>query len=282
MRWMPQKKKTFINSARPKIAMHIKLAVVLPAYNEADKIERAVKEVRNELSRYYSDEEFEIIIAEDGSSDGTDSIASELASRYVNVRHLHSDERLGKGKAIVNGFRVTKAEILIFMDVDLSTDLKHLKDLIEAIENGYDFATGSRLMKESKTDRSFKRDFASKVYNFLVRLLLSSKLHDHQCGFKAFKRDALFKLMDKVKDDYWFWDTEILVLAQREGYSVREIPVKWKQKKDTKLRFGKDIVYMLSQILRMWIEGLRSRQTKRFFFMFAIFAMGITYFSTLC
>ncbi|MBO8181816.1 MAG: glycosyltransferase family 2 protein [Archaeoglobus sp.] len=228
-----------------------KIAVVLPAYNEAERIERAVEEVRKELSSYYAENEFEIIIAEDGSTDGTDKIAAELAEKYANVRHLHSGERLGKGRAIAQAFMNSNAEILVFMDVDLSTDLKHLKELIQAVEEGYDFATGSRLMAESETDRPLKRDFASKAYNFLVRLFLGSRLHDHQCGFKAFRREALFEIVDKARDTHWFWDTEILVLAQREGYRVKEIPVKWEGKGETKVR-ARDSLYMLSSILKFW------------------------------
>lgn len=225
----------------------MKISVVLPAYNEAGRIERAVEEVMGELSKY--GKEFEIVIAEDGSTDGTDRIAAMLASKYANVRHLHSAERLGKGKAISQAFRSSKAEVLIFMDVDLSTDLGHLRELIAAIEEGYDFATGSRLMKESKAERPFKRDLASKAYNFLVRLLLSSKLHDHQCGFKAFRREALMGIIDKARDAHWFWDTEILVLGQRLGYKIKEIPVRWRQS-DSKVR-AKDSFYMLLSILKL-------------------------------
>ena len=236
----------------------MKVSIVLPAYNEAERVERAVEEVRKELSSYYAGDEFEIIIAEDGSRDGTDRIAAELAERYENVRHIHSDERLGRGRALKNAFKEAKGEILAYLDVDLSTDLKHLKELIQAIEGGYDFVTGSRLMQGSRTERPLKRDFASKAYNFLVRLFLGSKLHDHQCGFKAFRRGALFEVMEKAKDTHWFWDTEVLVLAQRMGYRVGEIPVRWVGRGETKVR-AKDSFYMLLSILKFWwrLKGLK-------------------------
>ena len=129
----------------------------------------------------------------------------------------------------------------------------------------------------SETERPFKRDFASKAYNFLVRLFLSSKLHDHQCGFKAFKRNSLMQIIDRAKDTHWFWDTEILVIAQRMGYKVREIPVRWKQARETKVRFGKDVLYMFGQIVRMWVEDLQERRktSRRFFFASVIVAIGI-------
>ncbi len=229
----------------------MKVSVVLPAYNEAKRIRNTVETVMQYMDN--TGYEYEIIIAEDGSTDGTDKIASELSSRYNNVKHLHSDERLGRGRALVNAFQQAEGDVLVYLDVDLSTDMNHLKELIDAIAvEGYDFATGSRLMKGSRTERPFKRDFASKSYNFLVRLFLGSKLHDHQCGFKAFRKSALMNVVKNVKDNHWFWDTEVLVLAQRLGFKVKEFPVRWKQGGDTKVRFGRDILYMFRQILRMW------------------------------
>jgi hypothetical protein len=255
--------------------MVVKVSVVLPAYNEAKFIEKAVEEVRKELSRHFNDGEYEIIIAEDGSTDGTDRIAKTLEDKYPDVRHIHSDERLGRGRALKNAFRSAQGEILVYLDVDLSTDMKHLRELIDAIEKGYDFATGSRLLNESDADRPLKRNFASKGYNFLVRLFLGSKLRDHQCGFKAFRKKALFEFIDEVKDNHWFWDTEVMVLAQKRGYRVYEFPVRWKQGKETKVSFGKDIAYMFSQILRMWSEDLKERRSRKFLFMSVMLAMAI-------
>lgn len=242
----------------------MKISVILPAYNEAERLEKAVKVVKDCLEKIGYD--YEIIIAEDGSTDGTDLIAKRLAENDDRIVHLHSDERLGRGKALTNAIKVSKGDIVAYLDVDLSTDMSHFKELIDAIENGYDIATGSRLMKESNTERPFKRDFASRVYNFLVRFLLGSKLKDHQCGFKAFKKSSILPLLDKIKDNHWFWDTELLVLAQREGLKVKEIPVRWRQGRDTKVRFKRDVIYMFSQIMRMWMESKRSKK----FFAFSI------------
>lgn len=170
--------------------------------------------------------------------------------------HLHSDERLGRGRALNRAFKASHGEILGYIDVDLATDMKHLRELVQYIRDGYDFATGSRMLPESNVKRPFKRGFASKGFNFLTRLLLGSKLHDHQCGFKSFKREALFKLLDEVKDAHWFWDTELFVRAQRAGYKVREFPVEWRHGGATKVDLIKDIFGMGSQILRLWYEFL--------------------------
>jgi len=237
----------------------VKITVILPAYNEANRIEKAVKEVKNWMDRLGYD--YEIIIAEDGSTDGTDRIARSLAEKDERVIHLHSDVRLGRGKALANAIKKSRGDVVAYLDVDLSTDMSHLKELIDSIVvQGYDISIGSRLMKESDVERSFKRDFLSRVYNFLVRSMLGSKIRDHQCGFKAFKRESILKIIDQVKDNHWFWDTEVLVLAQRMGYRIREIPVRWRQSEETKVRFLKDSLYMFSQILRMWMESRRSRK----------------------
>ncbi len=235
----------------------MRVSIVLPAYNEAKRLRNAVKKVLEAAKQ--TGYEHEIIIAEDGSTDGTDQVAAELAKEYKEVTHLHSKDRLGRGKALINAFEKASGEIVVYMDVDLATDLSHLKELVDAIAvENYDIATGSRLLKESEADRPIKRDIASKVYNFLVRLLLGSKIKDHQCGFKAFRKNAILQICKNVKDNHWFWDTEVLVLAQKLGYKVKEIPVKWRHGGETKVRLSKDATYMFSQILRMWLEEKKS------------------------
>ena len=225
------------------------VSLVLPAYNEAERLEEAVRQTAGTLERIT--QSFEIIVAEDGSTDGTDRIAEQLEARYPYVRHLHSDERQGRGKALNRAFGAAHGTILVYIDVDLATDMRHLAGLIGRIRDGYDLATGSRMLPASDAVRSAKRGFASRGFNFLVRVLLKSKLYDHQCGFKAFRRDALFDLLDIVEDEHWFWDTEILVRAQRLGYSVAEFPVRWRPGSATKVDLKRDVVGMGLAILRL-------------------------------
>jgi glycosyltransferase AglD len=170
--------------------------------------------------------------------------------------HLHSDERQGRGRALNRAFKASRGEILGYIDVDLATDMNHLKELIQSIRDGYDFATGSRMLPESNVKRSFKRGFASKGFNYLARLVLGSKLYDHQCGFKSFRREVLFSLIDDIKDTHWFWDTELFVRAQRKGFKVKEFPIVWKQGGQTKVNLVKDVFGMGSQIFRLWYEFL--------------------------
>lgn len=227
--------------------------MVLPAYNEAANIEKAVFATAETLSKIT--DHFEIIIAEDGSTDGTDRIASELSEGYTYVVHLHSDKRQGRGKALSRAFRTASGEVLCYIDVDLATDMKYLEKLVRAVStDGYDFATGSRMMRESDAKRPFKREFASRGYNFLVRLFLHSELCDHQCGFKAFRREALFELLDDIENEHWFWDTEVLVRAQHRGYRVIEFPVYWRHGGSSKVNLAKDVKGMGLEIFRLWRE----------------------------
>ncbi len=232
----------------------VEVSVILPAYNEADRIKNTVERTAEALRDITPS--FEIVIAEDGSHDGTDKICETLAKKYDFVTHLHSDERLGRGRAMNRAFRASKGDILCDIDVDLATDMKHLRELVQSIRDGYDFATGSRMLPQSSVKRPLKRGLASKGFNFLTRLMLGSKLYDHQCGFKSFKRTSLFAIMDTVKDTHWFWDTELLVRAQRAGYKIKEFPVEWKHGGATKVNLIKDIFGMGSQIFRLWYEFL--------------------------
>jgi len=229
----------------------VAISVVLPAYNEADFLEPAITKISQALKQY--GRSYEIIIAEDGSTDGTDKKAAELAATFPFVRHIHREKRLGRGTALNNAFRQSRGEVLVYMDLDLATDLKYLAPLVDAIMvEGYDFSTGSRMMRESKAERTLKRNISSKTYNFLVRHMLGSKLRDHQCGFKAFKREPLLRLLGEVKATHWFWDTEILVRAHRHGYRIKEIAVEWKSGRETKVNFFKDSWKMFTQIVGLW------------------------------
>jgi glycosyltransferase AglD len=229
----------------------VDVSVVFPAHNEANQLENSVAQLNNVLKSYgYT---YEIIVAEDGSTDGTDKLADELAQKNPCVRHIHGEKRLGRGRALNATFKQANGEIFVYMDVDLATDLSYLRELVDSIKvEGYDFSTGSRMMPQSKVERSGTRSLTSKSFNFLVRLFLHSKIRDHQCGFKGFKREPTLKLIDQVKARHWFWDTEILVRAQREGYKVKEIPVEWKSGSDTKVHLYKDSWNMFWQIISLW------------------------------
>ena len=227
-----------------------KVTIVFPAHNEADDLERAIEETEDYL--FGINQDFEIIIAEDGSKDGTGEIARRVADSNRFVKLMHHDERLGRGRALSEAFRESEGLILVYMDVDLSTDIRFLEPLMGAITEGYDVATGSRAHPQSRVHRSLTRTIASLMYNSLVRLLLGSNIRDHQCGFKAFNRESLFKLLDKAHAKHWFWDTEILVLAQLMRQKIKVIPIIWRESPKTKVNLVKDFFEMGSQLLRLY------------------------------
>jgi glycosyltransferase involved in cell wall biosynthesis len=227
------------------------ISIIIPVYNENQKLKQAVEGTMAKLKTL--DCASEIIIAEDGSTDGTYDSASKLASENSDIRLIHSDRRQGRGQALGRAIKAAKGEVVCYIDVDLATDMSYLPLLIAAVlTEGYDFATGSRLMPQSDAKRSPKRLIASKSFNWMVRVLLASRLHDHQCGFKAFRRASVLQLLDEVKDKHWFWDTEILVRGQIHGFRIKEIPVKWNESVSTKVNILKDANDMGRQIFRLW------------------------------
>lgn len=227
----------------------IELTAVLPVYNDRTALETAIP-VSLEVLEGCADR-FELVVAEDGSTDGSAELVSEWNARDPRVRLVHSDERLGRGRALNWVFRASTAPIVCYYDVDLATDMRHLEPLVAAVRDGAAMTTGSRLMPGSEIVRSGGREFASRGYNLLVRTVLGSRLHDHQCGFKAFDRERLLPIIDRARAPHWFWDTEVLVRGQQAGYAVVELPVRWTEGPGTTVR-SRDVVEMGSAVFRLW------------------------------
>jgi uncharacterized membrane protein YbhN (UPF0104 family) len=241
------------------------VSVVLPAYNEAATIEDTVEVTIRTLESFLDPGTFEVIVAEDGCEDDTPAIAARLAAVDDRVRHVHSDERLGRGAALNRAFAAADGDTLVYFDTDLATDMAHLEELVESVRSGeYDLATGSRWMPGEEADRPPKRAISSRGFNALVRVLLGSDLRDHQAGFKAFSREAFEALRTPVQDTHWFWDTEMLVKAQRRGFQVKEFAVDWEPKGDSKVDLVRDVLGMGSQILRTaWELRVRPYANRR-------------------
>jgi len=225
------------------------VTAIIPVYNDRDSLEIAIPRSIEMLRTITGD--FEIIVAEDGSNDGSAEFVMEYSDRDVRVRLLHNDKRLGRGKALNRAIREAKGAIVCYYDVDLATDMRHLPELIRAIRKGAAISTGSRLMPDSDIVRTSGREIASRSYNFFVRLFLGSMVFDHQCGFKGFNKEFVITLLPTIQSDHWFWDTEILVRAQLKGFRVAEFPVHWRAGKGTTVK-GKDVFEMGSSILRLW------------------------------
>jgi glycosyltransferase involved in cell wall biosynthesis len=225
------------------------VTAIIPVYNDRSSLEKALPVSVEIISGITP--AFEILVAEDGSTDGSAEFVREYGRQDKRVRLLHSDDRQGRGRALNRAIQEAQGTIVCYYDVDLATDMQHLPELIGAIRGGYDIATGSRLFPNSNIVRTGGREIASRSYNFLVRLFLSSKVFDHQCGFKAFNRERILPILPAIRDKHWFWDTEILVRAQRNGFRVREFGVRWRAGKGTTVR-ARDIFTMGRAILRLW------------------------------
>ncbi|HTY51568.1 MAG TPA: dolichyl-phosphate beta-glucosyltransferase [Methanomicrobiales archaeon] len=236
-------------SGDPPATADIEISAVIPVFNDRAALRDAIPKSIAALERISP--AFELIVAEDGSTDGTPDLVREMARSDPRIRLLHSDERLGRGRALTRAFGEARGTITCYYDVDLATDLRHLGELIGAIRGGSDIATGSRLLPSSDVTRTGEREVASRGYNTLVRLLLGSRVHDHQCGFKAFNRARVLALLPSVRATHWFWDTEVLVRAERAGYRVTEFPVTWRTGRGTTVRL-KDVFEMGGAILSLW------------------------------
>lgn len=205
------------------------LSIVLPVYNESQILERNVLLLESRLEEVTK--EFEIIIVEDGSTDGSDVIARRLSLREPRIIHLHSETRLGKGRALKNALMSCEGDYTLFMDVDLETDLKHIAQFLALLMKGHAAVVGSRLKRGTRVTRPISRQLSSCAYNLLVNLVLGDRISDHQCGFKAFRRSALDAILNDVNDSGFFFDTEIIVRLLRAGFSVLDVPVHWTERR---------------------------------------------------
>jgi glycosyltransferase involved in cell wall biosynthesis len=209
--------------------------VVIPVLNEAHVLQKSVETVLGFLHSHLR-YRWRIVIVDNGSTDGTQNVAKELVSLYPEVRFIRLAQK-GRGRALRQAWLQSSADIVCYMDVDLSTRLNHIPELIGAIaDGGYDVAIGSRLMKESQTTRSFKRELISRLYNILVKAVLATRFSDAQCGFKAVSRNAVAAIVPQIEDQAWFFDTELLVLAEKQGYRIKDVPVLWVEDDDSRVK----------------------------------------------
>ncbi len=227
-----------MNAQQPRAGAALTVDVVIPVLNEAHVLAKSVATVR-EFLRTNLPCQWRVVIVDNGSSDGTDRVAQELTQQHSDVAFVHLDQR-GRGRALRVAWMQSTADIVSYMDVDLSTELAALPRAVKALtEEGYDIAIGSRLMRESRTKRSFKREFISQAYNLFVKMMLGTKFSDAQCGFKVLTREVVEKIVPQVKDQSWFFDTEMLVLAERQGYRIKDLPVKWDEDDDSRVKIVK-------------------------------------------
>lgn len=227
------------------------LEIVLPVYNEAHVLAGSVERLRAFLRETAFPYTWRIVIADNASTDATLSVAQELAGRFEDVAPLHVPQK-GRGRALRKAWLESEAQALCYMDIDLSTDLAALLPLARAVlDEGYDVATGSRMTQGSQITRSLRREITSRGFILLIRLLFHSRLSDTQCGFKAITRRAAQELLPRIENEEWFFDTELLLLAEKGGYLVKDVPVHWVEDPDSRVDVLKTVAEDLRGLLRM-------------------------------
>jgi glycosyltransferase involved in cell wall biosynthesis len=224
--------------------------VVVPVYNEEQVLERSVRTLHLFLSDNLA-HDWRILIADNGSRDRTQEIGRKLAQGLTNVELMHIPEP-GRGRALSRAWLASEADVLTYMDIDLSTDLAAFPRLVSAVaEGGYDIAAGSRLSPESETKRQIKREVLSRGFVLIINLLMGTKLRDTQCGFKAIRRECAQRLLPLVQDTGWFWDTELLLLAAKGGWNVTFVPVRWLEDTDSRVKIASTVWKDLKGLFRM-------------------------------
>lgn len=224
--------------------------IVVPVLNE-EKILQSSIETLDEYMIENLPYRYQITIADNGSQDNTLKIAKNLAQNHQSVRVVRLAER-GRGRALKQVWQNSQADILTYMDVDLSTSLDDFLPMIQPLVAGEaGVAIGSRLMKESETSRGFKREFISRCYNKIIKLTSRTKFGDAQCGFKAIRRDVAKRFLPKIKDNEWFFDTELLIKTERAGVPIHEQPVTWIEDTDSRVKIVKTAVDDLKGLHRV-------------------------------
>ena len=218
--------------------------VVVPVYNEAHVLAASIRRLHDYLSSEVP-LPARIVIANNASTDGTAVVARALSADLPGVEVLDLPEK-GRGRALRAAWTDSPAEVLCYMDVDLSTDLRAFLPLVAPLLSGHsDLAIGTRLARDSRVERGLQRELISRTYNRLLKYSLGARFSDAQCGFKAIRADAARQLLPAVADQAWFFDTELLVLAQRQGLRIHEVPVDWTDDPDSRVdvvRTAKDDV----------------------------------------
>jgi dolichyl-phosphate beta-glucosyltransferase len=223
------------------------LSIIVPAYNE----ERRLPDAIEKLTCYLDEQALsaEVLLVENASTDRTPAIADEAAGRDPRFRSIHLDVR-GKGSAVRRGALQSKGRIVVFCDADFSMPVEEISQLSRAIEEGADVAIGSREVSGSRRiGEPWRRHLMGRVFNTLVRILAVPGISDTQCGFKAFSHAAAQDLFRRQLVDGWAFDVEVLFLARRRRYDIREVPITWRYDASSRVRPVHDTIAMLRELM---------------------------------
>ena len=241
--------------------MSTSVDVIIPVYNEEKDLPRSIASLHDFLEKNLS-YDWRIVIADNGSTDSTLATAEALSKEYSKVTYIHLDQK-GRGRALRRAMLESTADIVSYMDVDLSTNLEAFPPMINAIAtDGHHIAMGSRLIEGAQVTRSLKREVVSRCYNLLIKMMFFTRFKDAQCGFKAVSRRAIQDLVPLIENRGWFFDSELLILAEKNGYTIKEVPVRWVDDPDSRVNIAKTASEDIRGLLRLRFGGLRAASRK--------------------
>jgi dolichyl-phosphate beta-glucosyltransferase len=234
------------------------ISVIIPAYNEESRVRPTIEKISSYLQENFR--EFEIIVVDDGSSDNTANVIKGLCRNPGNIRVIHYPENSGKGHAVKTGVLSSRGNFLLTCDADLSTPIEELEKLFPFIHKDFDIVIGSRGLRESDivVRQPWYRERMGKTFNALVRVLVMGGIKDTQCGFKLFRGDISRQLFKKSLITGFSFDVEILFLAEKAGYKIKEVPVKWLNSPYSKVKIFQDSFRMFLDLFKIrayWVSG---------------------------
>jgi glycosyltransferase involved in cell wall biosynthesis len=229
------------------------LEIDIPVYNEEVDLPKNIPVLFDFFNQTLTNYNWKIVIVNNASTDQTQRVSGELLRRYPKKIEVLNLDRKGRGWALRNAWKKSSADYVSYMDIDLSSDINCFKKMVELLDAGYDLVTGSRNLKESKViGRTWLRELMSRTYITLVRLTNNTKLSDTQCGFKALRRESFMRIEPLIQNNLWFFDTETVILMEKTGAKVTDIPIKWIDDRHTTVKIARDSWEEFSGLVRLW------------------------------
>ncbi len=240
-----------------------KLALLLPAYNEATVLPWSIRTLSAYAQQHLADYDWRIVVVDNGSTDNTPAVIADVQKSTAHLELLRIAQK-GRGRALKTAWRELDYDVSLYMDVDLAVALEAVKPVVDAVaRQGADIAVGSRYAPGAKVERSLSRSITSVGYNVLTKAIVGMHTRDAQCGFKAIRKDVATQLLPDVRDNVWFFDTELLIRAERRRLRIAEVPVSWVETRPalrkSKVKVLRTIADYIVQLLRLRWGILRGR-----------------------
>ena len=230
------------------------LIIVLPVYNEEKDLQKNLPVLHAYAKEHLDAYDWAIVIAEQASTDATPHVAQELAQKYPKVSYVHLSQK-GRGGALRHVWQTIPADYYSYTDIDLSSQIRYFPELFRALDNNHQLAIGSRLSNESRVvGRTVFREIISRSYNLLIRATFSARFLDAQCGFKAITKEVVEKIIPHIENDNWFFDSELLILAEKAGFSTKVVAIEWRDDPGSTVRILKTAFEDIKGLTRLFFK----------------------------